>query len=67
MAAVGLVEFDTRKGKEEGGNEKGKKKNTIRLGGRSLCDRATKIHVKSLETTINGIENASQIDLWRSR
>jgi len=38
IAAVGLAESDIRKGKEEGGRRKAKK-NTIRLGGRILCEK----------------------------
>jgi len=39
IAAVGLAESDIRKGKEEGGRRKAKKNNTIRLGGRILCEK----------------------------
>lgn len=63
-----------RKGGEAGeageeGGKKGEEKKTPFTSERGFCDiKKQKIHMKGLETTINGdIENAGQIDLWRSR
>lgn len=76
IAAVGLVESDTthdleKKGgrREKGGRERRKEKKTPFASERGFCViKKQKIHMKGLETTINGdIENACQIDLWRSR